>query len=392
MKIRYLVFIICFLCSLTLSNVTHYLAVISKTENQNAQVSEITLKEEGMIKVLVPFSSTILQPGESLDYIDMVDQAYGWCASKNKLFKTIDGGDSWQEMKLSIPQQAVINNIYLTNRSLGWVVLQKYGDGFDKYEDNYIWILKTIDGGETWNLTYEAKSIDTTHLTFTDESNGWLVGAKYAGYKSSFILNTDNQGKTWNDVSPTYNKSFNKNNGLDIALQVVQNGDEATFVASKGVIIKTSDRGKTWKKIDAIADTDEFFYTGIRNFGVMDDGRRWAMGERAPWHGGIIKIYLQTTRNNWDQSILGITNFSDTKYLFGNTFLVSGSEPRIKDNAIIESGVIRYTSDAGETWITIYQSNETESVNSIDVIDNEVWAACKNGAVVKLNLPSKQSN
>jgi photosystem II stability/assembly factor-like uncharacterized protein len=330
--------------------------------------------------------------GESLENISIIDQTYGWCASKKRLFRTIDGGISWQEMKLSIPQESFISQIHFNNRSLGWLVLQKYGETFEQYEDNYIWLLKTNDGGETWTLMYENKSIDATHLTFTNESDGWFVGIKYVGNNaSSFILNTNDQGNSWNDVSAKFIISSTNNNkshnNAEVALRVIQNGDETTVVTGTGAIIKTSDRGNSWNKIDAIEDIDDFFYTGIVDFGVTNDNRRWAIGAMNGEEGTWITVYMQTPDSKWEMHPLYGTSFRDSKYLFENTFLVSGSKTLVKDGVVTELGVIYYFSDAGITWTTIYQSNETESVNSIDVIGNEVWAVCKNGSVVKLNLP-----
>ena len=73
-------------------------------------------------------------------------------------------------------------------------------------------ILKTIDGGASWNKVYE--NVDTSMfldaLQFSDENNGTVIGDPIDG--KLFILTTNNKGATWSKMSNDYFKS-DLNNG-----------------------------------------------------------------------------------------------------------------------------------------------------------------------------------
>ena len=73
-------------------------------------------------------------------------------------------------------------------------------------------ILKTIDGGASWNKVYEnadtSMFLDALH--FSDENNGTVIGDPIDGHL--FILTTNNKGASWIKIPNAYFKS-DLNNG-----------------------------------------------------------------------------------------------------------------------------------------------------------------------------------
>jgi photosystem II stability/assembly factor-like uncharacterized protein len=73
-------------------------------------------------------------------------------------------------------------------------------------------ILKTIDGGATWDKVYENKDtsmfLDAIH--FSDNNNGTVIGDPIDGHL--FILTTNNKGATWDKMPNDFFKST-LNNG-----------------------------------------------------------------------------------------------------------------------------------------------------------------------------------
>lgn len=71
-------------------------------------------------------------------------------------------------------------------------------------------ILKTIDGGKTWNKVYEnadtAMFLDA--INFKDENNGSVVGDPINNI--IFLLNTTDKGEHWQQAAPNYFKSVLK--------------------------------------------------------------------------------------------------------------------------------------------------------------------------------------
>ena len=72
-------------------------------------------------------------------------------------------------------------------------------------------ILKTIDGGVSWNKVYEnadtSMFLDAIH--FSDQNNGTVIGDPIDGHL--FILKTTNKGLTWDKMQKDYFKSDLKN-------------------------------------------------------------------------------------------------------------------------------------------------------------------------------------
>ena len=63
------------------------------------------------------------------------------------------------------------------------------------------YILKTVDGGETWEVVYENKTTGMflDAMEFRDPSNGYVIGDPIDG--RFFIAKTTNGGKTWIELS-----------------------------------------------------------------------------------------------------------------------------------------------------------------------------------------------
>ena len=82
----------------------------------------------------------------------------GWMASEEGVFKTQDGGSSWQK---TATQGAF--DIQFINNHKGYFISGKR-------------IYKTIDGGITWNVDAYVQSHTLLRLHFVDENHGWAIG------------------------------------------------------------------------------------------------------------------------------------------------------------------------------------------------------------------------
>jgi photosystem II stability/assembly factor-like uncharacterized protein len=123
-----------------------------------------------------------------------INQTTGWIVgrkaslvfSKLEILKTRNGGASWQ---ITYPDPNVdmgleaLYDIQFINESLGWSVGQ---DGK---------IIHSSDGGNSWNLQVSDVLTTLNSISFVDDSNGWIVGS------NGLILHTTNGGKTGAAVS-----------------------------------------------------------------------------------------------------------------------------------------------------------------------------------------------
>ena len=105
-----------------------------------------------------------------------------------KLYRTSDGGESWQE----IPNfNYGVNDILFKNTLLGWAV------GFDPNGKGVI--LKTLDGGSTWITQINELDLPLNAIHFYDQY-GWVVGGDTeaeADYPRSVVLKTHDGGSSW---------------------------------------------------------------------------------------------------------------------------------------------------------------------------------------------------
>jgi len=108
-------------------------------------------------------------------------------------YKTINGGTSWTALT-SIPttNNANVYDMQFVNSSNGWAVGRTYVTATTKY---YRTVWKTIDGGVTWNISYNSPYSYSNisfigGLYFADINNGYVVG-------DSALWKTTDGGVTW---------------------------------------------------------------------------------------------------------------------------------------------------------------------------------------------------
>ncbi len=170
-----------------------------------------------------------------LSTMDFVSEKIGWAAGEGTLIKTEDGGQSW--FRLPIDEALDINwdirNIDFVNDSVGWAVV-----GYDSVK-----VIKTRDAGHTWSLQYEigASSWDDL-ICAVNDSVVYAMG-------KDWILKTIDGGESWQDVYPNsldrYLRSIWFLNS-DVGIVAGANSEND---ASKGLVRRTYDGGTTWDDI-----------------------------------------------------------------------------------------------------------------------------------------------
>lgn len=146
------------------------------------------------------------------------------------IIKSIDGGITWEE-EPQFTDQTLLDLVFV-NETIGYTVGSK----------GEIW--KTINGGNDWilqqtNITQYLKS-----TTFINENKGWAVG------DDGVILQTNNGGELWNIQHINDSMILNSVQFLNDSIGFV--------IGTAGVFLRTIDGGENWK-------TDSVTYSNINS-------------------------------------------------------------------------------------------------------------------------------
>jgi photosystem II stability/assembly factor-like uncharacterized protein len=174
--------------------------------------------------------------------IVFVDAEYGWAVGYGTIFSTTDGGSTWA-LKSS-GEWKPLGSVFFADHHLGWIAVGPV-------------ILRTTDGGNTWNETLPPSQGQTTSLSFVDAQYGWLAKSRgeegsvahVVGHdrlsSESFILSTRDGGSTWQNVFQIGSEVDNTAWVLDVFFV---NRARGWVVGRDGLILRTSNSGKTWER------------------------------------------------------------------------------------------------------------------------------------------------
>ncbi|NVK64428.1 MAG: T9SS type A sorting domain-containing protein [Flavobacteriales bacterium] len=133
-----------------------------------------------------------------------------------------DNGTSWSE--LTLPQAGILNDICFVTDLIGYTM------GTEGT------LLKTVDGGISWNAHGTGVSSMIQALYFHDANHGFAAG----GFSGGYLFETTDGGLTWTEISvsaTSFLQSITFTN-VDIGYAVGWDGD----------IFKTVDGGANWSQ------------------------------------------------------------------------------------------------------------------------------------------------
>lgn len=162
----------------------------------------------------------ILQQGKSTSIrgLSVVDDNVAWISgSKGNISITTDGGKTWNWQQVKGYEQADFRDIEAFSDKEA-IILSSGTPAL---------ILKTVDGGANWSLTYknDDKAYFLDAMDFADKKHGFILGDPID--KKFLILETNDAGDTWHPFA-----------NLPEAL-----ADEAAFAAS-GTCLRVDNKGR----------------------------------------------------------------------------------------------------------------------------------------------------
>jgi photosystem II stability/assembly factor-like uncharacterized protein len=252
-----------------------------------------------------------LNTTENINEIYFRNEKNGYLVAGKKLFITSDAGTSWRETVIFKPSDfknntPILLSIRFADKKQGLAIGSVLNRKGDAVLDSLV--MRTVDGGETWNRIIVPSKAELFHLDFNGSSHGWIVGDKglilatvdgganwrvqqtgtdkalynvdfrdddegYAVGEAGIILRTETGGAVWEKVTTAFPGTFMR---VDFA-----DDKNGWIVGHRGLILRSSDRGRTWVRMESSTAKNLYGLYIVKKYG-------WAVGA-----GGLILEYLR---------------------------------------------------------------------------------------------------
>ncbi len=244
------------------------------------------------------------------------------------------------------------------------------------------YILRTIDGGESWTVVFEKKTrgIFLDAMEFWNRQAGIVMGDPIDG--KFFIARTFDNGKTWKEIPDVY--------------KPVADSGEASFAAS-GTNIRALDNDEaifiSGGSTSHVYIRDQKIQLPLTQGSSSTGAYSIAVWDRYKLNGGkkMVVVGGDYTRDTARQNI---SAYSTDR---GKTWQLSKTPPGgyrscvefLAEKHLITCGPngVDYTQDGGENWKSI--SKEGFNVVRIARYGSAVFLAGANGKIGKLELPQR---
>jgi WD40 repeat protein/photosystem II stability/assembly factor-like uncharacterized protein len=191
-------------------------------------------------------------PGEVLA-LDFVSESIGWLTAGGRLYDTQDGGSSWQ--LLFSPNKVKLYQVDFVDAGNGWLTSVSDGDNGTHS------ILRTSDGGKNWTTVADPCSqlFGPGRFSFYGSDTSFIMCGEgpSAGIEGKRLLKTTDGGQTWqvaaetsfDDATPVAGVSKLDFVGyfVDVFFLDSSHGWYSTNYDVNSRMVATTDGGKTWQ-------------------------------------------------------------------------------------------------------------------------------------------------
>jgi photosystem II stability/assembly factor-like uncharacterized protein len=269
------------------------------------------------------------------------DPQTGWASGMlETILHTDDGGDNWYPQP--IPPSSHYYDLHFVDSSTGWAV----GSNGK--------IAHTADGGASWTFQPSGRSGTFYGVYFVSETTGWVAGGIEAGFSpaSRYILRTTDGGETWQAQLG----QLHKNPLKDVFFADANHG---WAVGEPAEILRTVDGGATWTEQDAPLGSGQ-----LRSVFFLDPQIGWAVGRDGTalhtTNGGVVwqhsdidtaaeltNVFFADAQNGW--AVGGLANE-------GVVFRTSDGGESWHSQEVTDAGALTgvFFTDAGSGWAVGY--------------------------------------
>ncbi len=155
---------------------------------------------------------------------DSDNQQVFYAASEEKVYKTIDGGSSWQKIFNIRQANKKINEVYAGPNSIESIyVLTREG------------LYRSSDQGRDWKKVFKGGSdLEGNCLSMLKTSKAIFLGTEEG------LFTSQNQGKTWQKTFDHFS---------DSVVSLIEGSDKIVYLATEKGVFVSEDNGKSWERI-----------------------------------------------------------------------------------------------------------------------------------------------
>jgi len=222
--------------------------------------------------------------GVSYYSIFMIDESNGILVGANSsdegiIYLTTNGGNDWSNVRESGPE---LYSVWFPAPNIG-IAVGASGK-----------ILKTTDGGSTWNARTSGTTRYLWSVFFSDANTGWVAGGHFTF--GNILLKTTDQGETWSE------KTCSVSDGLFRDIHFINNqvGYAVGYKNDGSIIVKTTDGGENWQTLNSgVSDCS------LYSVYFLNENLGWVAGSRDSYPNDPKVVLLKTTDggNNWNSTV-----------------------------------------------------------------------------------------
>lgn len=238
---------------------------------------------------------------------------------------------------LDIPKTTRYDDVFFVDETNGWAV----GGGART-------ILKTVDGGQSWELKFVAPASPDFHYLRSIEFLTPLIG--FAGSLSGGLYKTVDAGENWTDITSEI-PSVPGICGMSAPSESVIYACGKWSGSSPAFVLKSVDAGLNWTKTDLSS-----YATQLVDIFFLDEDEGFATGKANPTTDGGIVLHTTDGGANW--SVVHKT-MSNNDYIWKiqtpdslNFYGSIQSDPSTENVRFIKS------TNSGLNWSTLPVTND----------------------------------
>lgn len=224
-----------------------------------------------------------------LNAVFFIDADNGWIVGNdNTILNTSDGGLTWQQQPcpdligdpdnidpfdpstFPVPVLYQLQSIFFITETNGWAVGRKSEMGLFPSEPKG-GVLKTTDGGETWEDQESGIGQHLCDVFFLDNMNGWAVGGEW---NDAVVVKSTDGGLTWQEQTSL--PDFQGNELVDLRAVQFLDAQTGWIAGGSDLILYTGDGGASWNMAD-MSFTQ--YLTSPRDLYFQDANHGWIAGK-----------------------------------------------------------------------------------------------------------------